>query len=87
MKNYQLAHLLSLFYATLSQSERSSPCSRDKARAMTSKHSHDVINKVEFGCTHHVSTMYNPVIFNDKCFDQIEPPRSATECSGVRFRN
>ena len=74
--------MLSLFYATLSQSERSSPCSRDKARTVTSKHSHDV-NKVEFGCTHHVSTMCNPVLFNGTCFDQIEPPRSAMERSGV----
>ena len=76
-----------IFYATLSQSERSSPCSRDKARTVTSRHTRDV-NKVKFGCTDHVSTMCNPVFFSiGNCFDQIEPSGSATEHSGVRFRN
>ena len=81
-----LKALFLVFYATLSQSERSSPCSRDKARTVTSRHTRDV-NKVKFGCPDHVSTTCNPVFSIGNCFDQIEPSRSATERSGVRFRN
>ena len=55
----------------VSQSESSSPGSRDKAHAVNmvkSGHLRDI--EVEFGCTHHVSIMCNPVLFNQKWFNQ-----------------
>ena len=68
------AHFLT---ATLSQSGSSSPCSRAKVRAVTSRSSSDALTK----CQPCVILFYS----NRNCFDQIEPSRSAMEHSGVRF--